>query len=212
MKKTIVMMAGVGFCLISASVSAQQTWEAKKNPTVDSINAKHAGKLITTQRPAITIDQVYPAIGQFQSSVNMDAVSVAITPDEQSKGVVWVTGLPQGKVKAMLKKSPATYRIPPQTLEEGKEVPEGTLIYDKETNILQISIGKSFNETDPASVFLPQPAEEFVEADAKVKSDKIKGETVKIKSDKVKIKTNKVEPKPWMYTGTKVEKSTAANQ
>ena len=212
MKKTILMMAGVGFCLISASVSAQQTWEAKKNPTVDSINAKYADKLITTQRPAATIDQVFPAIGQYQSSVNMDAASVTITPDEQSKGVVWVTGLPQGKVKAMLKRSPATYRIPPQTMEDGKEVAEGTLIFDKETNTLQISIGKPYNEADPASVFLPQSAEVLVEADAKVKSDKIKSETVKIKSDKVKIKAKKVEPKPWMYTGTKVEKSTAANQ
>jgi hypothetical protein len=212
MKKTIVMMAGISFCLISASVSAQQNWEAKKNPTVDSINAKHAGKLITTQRPAVTIDQIYPAIGQYQSSVNMDATSVSITPDEQSKGVVWITGIPQGKVKAMLKRSPATYRIPPQTLEDGKEVAEGTLIFDNETKTLQISIGKRYNEVDPASVFLPQPVEELVEPDAKVKSDKVKGDIVKIKSDKVKIKTNKVEPKPWMYSGTKLEKSTASNQ
>ena len=204
-------MAGISFCLISASVSAQQTWDAKKNPTVDSINAKHADKMVTTQRPPVTIDQIYPVIGQYQSSVNMDAASVTITPDEQSKGVVWITGLPQGRVKAMLKRSPATYRIPMQTLEDGKEVPEGTLIFDNETKTLQISIGKRYNETDPASVFLPQPAEELVEPDAKVKSDKVKGEVVKIKSDKTKTKISKAEPKPWMYTGTKIEKSTASN-
>jgi len=205
-------MAGISFCLISASVNAQQTWDAKKNPTVDSINAKYADKMITTARPAATIDQIFPVIGEYQSSVNMDAASVTITPDETSKGVVWVTGLPQGKVKAMLKRSPATYRIPAQTLEDGKEVPEGTLIFDNETKTLQISIGKRYNEVDPASVFLPQAAEELVDADAKVKDDKVKGEVVKIKSDKVKVKTNKVEPKPWMYSGTKIEKTTASNQ
>jgi len=198
-------MAGVAFCLFSASVNAQQTWEAKKNPTVDSINAKYADKMITTQRPAVTIEQIYPAIGQYQSTVNTDAASVTITPDEQSKGVVWVTGLPQGKVKAMLKKSPATYRIPPQMSEDGKEIPEGTLIFDKDANTLQISIGKSFNEADPASAFLPQPVEVVAEP------------TVKVKSDKVKIKTNKekekvAETKVWMYSGTKIEKSTASNQ
>lgn len=213
MKKTIVIMAGVAFCLFSASVSAQQTWDAKKNPTVDSINAKYADKLITTQRPAVTIDQVFPVIGQYQSSVNIDVASVTVNPDEQSKGIIWVTGLPQGKLKAMLKKSPATYRIPTQTSEDGKVIPEGTLIYDKETNTLQISIGKPFNEADPASVFLPQTVEVVDAETAKVKSDKIKSETVKIKSDKIKIKPNKeAEPKLWMYTGTKVEKSTASNQ
>ena len=67
--------------------------------------------------------------------------------------IVWVKGLPQGRVKAYLRKSPATYRIPAQKTEAGKNVPEGTLIFDKETSTLNISLGAPFNEADPAAVF-----------------------------------------------------------
>lgn len=56
---------------------------------------------------------------------------------------MWIEGLPQGRVKAMLRKSPATYKIPAQKTEEGKEVAEGTLMFDKETNTLSICIGKT---------------------------------------------------------------------
>jgi len=199
MKTIIVMIAGIAFCLFSASASAQQTWDPKKNSTVDSINAKYADKILPP-RPATTIEQIYPVIGQYQSSVNTDAASVSINLDEQSRGIIWVTGLPQGKIKAMLKKSPATYRIPKQTLEDGTEVPEGTLMYDKDANTLQISIGNKYNEIDPASAFVPQPVV-------------VEEPVVKVKADKMKIKTkNKtVEPKVWMYTGTKIEKTTAAS-
>jgi hypothetical protein len=195
MKKTIVMMAGITFCLFSASVNAQQAWDATKNPTVDSINAKYEGKMLPV-KPVVTIDKIFPVLGQYESSINADAASVTITLDEKIKGIVWVTGLPQGKLKAMLKKSPATYRIPAQTTEDGKPIAEGTLIYDTDANTLRICIGKAFNESDPASVFLPQPEEVAVE--------KAKAKTAK---------TNKeVQPKPWMYTGAKTEKSTALNQ
>jgi hypothetical protein len=195
MKKTIGMVAGIAFCLVAASVNAQQTWDATKNPTVDSINSKYEGKMLPA-KPAVTIDKVFPVLGQYESSINTDAASVSITLDEKSKGIVWVTGLPQGKLKAMLKKSPATYRIPAQVSEDGKQIAEGTLIYDAETNTLRICIGKVFNETDPASAFLPQPEEVVVE--------KTKGKIAKT--------TKAAQSKPWMYTGAKTEKSTALNQ
>lgn len=186
-----------------AAVNAQQPWDSKKNPTVDSINAKYADKMLPA-RPAVTIDQVYPVIGNYQSSVNTDAANVNIVLDEASHGIIWVTGLPQGKIKAMLKKSPATYRIPAQTGEDGKTIPEGTLIYDKDANTLNIVIGKPFNESDPGQVFMPATTDQAV-ADEQVTVK------TKTKTSAGKTKTKEVKPKAWTYTGTKVEATTAAS-
>jgi hypothetical protein len=201
MKNTIVMMAVIAFSF--SAVNAQQTWDPKKNPTVDSINAKYADKMLPA-RPPVTIDQVFPVIGQYQSTVNMDASNVTITLDEASRGIVWVTGLPQGKIKAMLKRSPATYRIPAQTGEDGKMIPEGTLIYDKDANTLNIVIGKPYNEEDPGKVFLPQTTDEVV-------ADQPVTVKTKTKSGTSKTKTKEVQPKAWTYTGTKVMQTTASN-
>lgn len=200
MKNTVVVVAGILLC-ISASVKAQQTWDPTKNPTVDSIRSKYEGKLVVSKPPP-TIDDVFPVIGQYQSTVNMEASTVTITIDEMNKGIVWINGLPQGRMKAMLKRSPATYRIPAQAAEDGKQIPEGTLIYDKDANLLSVCLGKKFNETDPASVFLPQPEEPIV---AEATPAKGKSKTAKpVKKD--------IEPKPWMYTGNKIEKPAVAKQ
>ena len=141
------------------------------NPTVDSIAAKY--KLQPMPEP-MTVEQVFPAIGEYQPSAAaapattdsastttsattepaMPAVtSVKIMLDEQNKGIVWVDGLPQGKIKAMLRKSPSTSKIPAQKTESGTDVPEGTLIYDKDTKTISIILGREYNEQDPASVF-----------------------------------------------------------
>src|SRR5688572_10251008 len=199
MKKTITMVAGFVFLLLSAFVNAQEpvkvpetkTWDAKKNPTVDSITAPYAAKMIPA-RPALTTDQIFPVLGRYESSLNADAASVTITMDEQNKGLVWIDGLPQGRIKAMLRKSPATYKIPAQKTAEGKDVAEGTLIFDKDANTLNIVIGKPYNSEDPASVFVT--AEEPVVE-------------VKTKGSKTKIKTQKL--KAWVYTGTKIPVETA---
>jgi hypothetical protein len=53
----------------------------------------------------------------------------------------------------LLRKSPATYKIPAQKTQEGKDVAEGTLIFDKETNTLMICIGKPYTWKIPASAF-----------------------------------------------------------
>ncbi len=37
----------------------------------------------------------------------------------------------------MLRKSPATYKIPAQKTEDGKDVAEGTMIFDKDANKLK---------------------------------------------------------------------------
>ncbi|MDZ4796305.1 MAG: hypothetical protein SGI83_18690 [Bacteroidota bacterium] len=206
MKKTFVIMGSIALCLLTLSASAQQTdplppqpvktWDAKTNPTVDSITSKYKDKMVST-RPALTTADIFPVLGEFESASNADAAHIIVSQDEQNKGVIWIAGLPQGKLKAMLRKSPATYKIPSQKNEEGKDIQEGTLIFDKETNNLSILIGKEFNAADPASAFVPvtEPIEEV-----KVKS----------KTAKTKIKKEK-KPQTWTYTGTKMVKETVMN-
>jgi hypothetical protein len=210
MKTTLGIVGGIVLSLLTASVHAQvtpttptttptttttTTWDASKNPTVDSINAKYRDKIVAAP-VALTTEQIFPVIGKYESSTNPEALIITITLDEQNKGIAWIDGLPQGRVKAMLRKSPAVYKIPAQKTEEGKDVKEGTLIYDKEMNTLSIVLGKEFNAENPAAVFTePAPVEE--EAVVKTKS----------KSKKAK----KVEEKPWIYTATKLEKTTAMN-
>jgi hypothetical protein len=209
MKKTITMVAGFVLLLLSFTVKAQEpqtetkpqpeqkTWDARNNPTVDSIMSPYAAKLIPA-RPALTTDQIFPALGQYESSANADAASVTITLDPENKGIVWIEGIPQGRTKALLKKSPSTYKIPAQKNAEGKEIPEGTLYFDQDANTLHIVIGKTYNDADPAVVF-NTVTEEPVEAEVKVKSSKTKVKKV-------------AKAKAWVYTGTKIENTTALNQ
>ncbi len=209
MKKTIGIVGGFALSLLFATIHAQepttptpttpdpaQTWDAKKNPTVDSINAKYRDKMIPAREP-MTIDKIFPVLGQYETTVNaVDAPSVIVTLDEQNKGIIWVEGLPQGRVKAMLRKSPAIYKIPAQKTEAGKDVAEGTLVYDKDANTMNIVIGKPYNTEDPLSVF-NAPAEEEVVAEVKTKGSKTKAKTAKVK--------------PWTYTGTKLIVETAVS-
>lgn len=205
MKKTIVIMSGIALCLLTVSAKAQtvpQTspaWEAKKNATVDSITSKYTDKYVAA-KPAPTTEDIFPALGKFESTTNTDAANVLITLDELNKGVIWISGIPQGRIKAMLRKSPATYKIPAQKTEEGKDVAEGTLIFDKETNILSINIGKMYNVEDPAFVF----AAPAIGNQSSVPEIKTKTKGSKVKTKKV------VTPKAWVYTGTKVVTETVS--
>ena len=196
MKKTFLITGVIAlFSTLAITTSAQETpvketttqenWDAKKNPTVDSIMSQYKDKYVAA-KPAQTIADIFPAIGEYESATNAETAKLSITIDPNNKGLVWIEGLPQGRVKAMLRKSPATYKIPAQKTEEGKEVAEGTLMFDKETNTLSICIGKEYNTTDPSAAFMM--AEE--EPAAKVsKNSKAKKTTV---------------TKPWIYTGTKI--------
>jgi len=208
MKKTIGILGGFALSMLFMTVNAQEpttpttttpsttTWDYKKNPTVDSINAKYKDKMVPARTP-MTLEQIYPVVGQYQTTVNTtDAPAVKITLDETNKGLVWIEGLPQGKVKAMLRKSPSTYKIPAQKTEDGKDVAEGTLVYDKDANTLNIVIGAPYNAEDPHAVFATTPAEQTVV------------EEVKTKGSKTKVKTKKV--KPWTYSGTKIAVETAS--
>jgi hypothetical protein len=212
MKKTIGMMGGFALSMLFLSVSAQEpvnpppttnptAWDAKKNPTVDSINAKYKNNMVPAREP-VTIEKIFPVLGQYQSTINTDAPTVSISIDPENKGVIWVEGVPQGKIKAMLRKSPSTYKIPAQKTEDGKEIPEGTLVFDKEANTLNMVIGTPYNPEDPLAVFnTATTVEQPAQADAK---------EMKAKTAKSKTKT-KTKVKPWTYSGTKVNVETASS-
>lgn len=215
MKKITGIVAAIVFSLLVSTVRAQDTskpamptqpttWNAKKNPTVDSITAPFESKLLPP-RPAPTTADIYPVIGTYESSTNTDAPSVTISLDPDNKGLVWVEGLPQGRIKAMLRKSPAIYKIPAQTTADGKEVPEGTLIFDKDANMLSINIGHAYISEDPASVFAVTTTTEDMNAANDQAVTKTKTKNGKVVKTKVKE-----QPKPWVYTGTKVDKTTAS--
>lgn len=211
MKKTALF---AGMFLLFAAVNAQETKPAVSNPTVDSIAAKYK---LQPMPEALAIEQVFPVIGEYQATASTEATAsepaaatteatsatvanLKVVLDEQNKGLIWIEGLPQGKVKAMLRKSPSTYKIPAQKTEEGNDVKEGTLIYDKDTKTISVIIGKAYNDMDPAASFLPATSEEPVAEAPKAKTAKGKKPVAK------KVK----EQKPWVFVGTKIEHTTAA--
>jgi hypothetical protein len=191
MKKTIGIVGGIVLSLLMQNSYAQQTWEAKNNPTVDSITAKYKDKMVQP-KAAASITDIFPALGKYESATNPEAALLTITQDAENKGIVWIEGLPQGKVKATLRKSPATYKIPVQKTEDGKDVAEGTLIFDKETGTLRICIGKPFDTENPEAAFAVPETAEVVAGTKPVKSKK------------------PATPKAWVYTGTKLTNETAA--
>jgi hypothetical protein len=200
MKKTIGTVGVFVLSLLLMPAQAQQTtpaaepskWDPKKNPTVDSLISPYQSKILPARAP-LTTEDIFPVIGKYESATNADAARISIMLDEQNNGLVWVEGLPKGKIKAMLRKSPATYKIPVQKNEAGKDVAEGTLIFDKETNTLSICIGKPFDAANPAGVFLQ--TEEPATATPSGTSGKKKPAL----------------PRAWIYTGTKQVKETASN-
>src|SRR5438477_6332397 len=199
MKKTL-FFAGIASFLLTLTTKAQQPTqpqptqptEQKKsgNPTVDSIESKYT---LAPMPNAMTTEQIFPVIGQYQSSTNADQ-KVTITLDDQNKGFVWIDGLPQGRVKGVFKKTPATYKIPAQKTAEGTDVPEGTLIFDKDANTLTIMLGRPFNDADPASVFATTTMTDESATTEKATVTKTKGN---------KTKTKLKKPEPWVFTGTK---------
>jgi hypothetical protein len=138
MKNTIFSILTVLF--FSVAVNAQST--------VDSIRSKYT---LLPMPEALTIEKTFPAIGQYQLNNGNNALIIAL--DSNNKGIIWVDGLAEGRIKAYLKKAPGTYRIPVQKTSGGKSIGEGTLIYDRDINLLNIAIGGGYNEADPAAIF-----------------------------------------------------------
>ena len=197
------------------------TATAQAQNTVDSIAAKY--KLTPMPEP-LTIEKTFPVLGTYQLTTGADASvttattattttgtetattnNVVVSLDPENKGVIWVEGLPQGKFKAYLKKSPATYRVLAQKTESGNSIPEGTLIYDPETKALNIALGKDYDDADPAAIFAMNPAVMgATTTDVTAPADN----TVKVK---VKTATSKTKSKVTYFTANKVEQTTTTS-
>jgi hypothetical protein len=186
MKNTFFLFIAALF--ITASVNAQST--------VDSIRAKYT---LQPMPGALTIEKAFPVLGTYHLTTDSTS-TLTVSMDSASKGMVWVEGLPQGKFKAFLKQSPATYRITAQKTESGTNVPEGTLMFDTTTNTLNIALGKAYNEANPGEIF-------GTVADAGVSTDVANtGTEVKVKT---KTKATKSKAKVVFYSATKVQNTTA---
>jgi len=187
MKNTIFLF--IAALLFGASVNAQST--------VDSINAKYQ---LLPMPQAMTLEKSFPVLGSYiLTTKEGTTVPVTITIDSASKGIVWVEGLPEGKFKAYLKRSPATYRIVAQKNDAGKSIPEGTLIFDQTTNTLNVALGKKFDDVDPAAIFTMT---------GDVTADVASGTEVKVKS---KTATKKTKEKVVFYSATKADTTTTTS-
>lgn len=144
----------------------------------------------------LTTEKIFPAMGQY-TVTNKEGVTsnVSVTLDETNKGIIWIDGLPEGRIKATLKKSPGTYKIPEQKLGEEKDaktVKEGVFIYDKDANLLNVCIGCTYDNENPAIAFAP-PAEE---------TTTMPEEAPKKTTKKTKVK-KEVKAQPVFYSGSK---------
>lgn len=175
---------------VTASVKAQST--------IDSIASKYQ---LQPMPEALTIEKTFPVIGSYQlTAADGSSQNVTITLDSANQGIIWVEGLPEGRMKAYLRKSPGTYRILSQKSESGKQIPEGTLLFDPSTNTLNIALGKAFDVADPASVFT---------LNGNVDANTVESGTVvkvKSKSANTKSKTRVI-----YYTATKAEVNTSTS-
>lgn len=244
--KKIAIITSAALLLFTAAVNAQtdtvpkQTTDpvaqqpvATEQPVAKVNNDKYNNWSADTYKmqpmpEALSTEKIFPVIGNYQlTDKEGTASTVTVTLDPSNKGIVWIEGLPQGKIKATLRKSPATYKIPVQPLGESamteevvaadaksakakkakevkaKELPEGVLIYDKDANVLNVCIGCKYNNEDPNLAFTPSDATATEEVE---KAEKKTAKTAK----KSKAKVAKI--KPVHYTGTKVIETTAVTE
>jgi hypothetical protein len=78
-------------------------------------------------------------------------------------------------------------------------------------------LGREFNDQDPASAFTNATAstqdQSMATNDESKMNDQSKASVTKTKGNKTKTKTVvEKKPEPWVFTGTKIEQGTAANQ
>ena len=164
-------------------------------------------KMLPMPEP-LTTEKIFPVIGHYTVTAKTLATTnatvadntsaptsdVTITVDETNKGIAWVEGLPQGKIKAYLRKSPSIYMIPAQKTADDKDLAQGVLIFDKDANTLDVCIGCKYNSEDPASAFTMTEEPVIEQPVVKTKSKHKKG-----------IAKAKVKPvKTWRYSGSKI--------
>ena len=157
--------AFVALALFLGAVANAQTTPAPTQPVTDTAattatmvytsigkaNVTHPERLQGVKSETLTPEHVFPALGSYKGS-GTSTGDVTISLDPENKGIVWVDGLPQGRFKALMKKAPATYKIPAQTSEGGKAIAEGTLYLNDDTNELTIVLGRPFNDANPGVI------------------------------------------------------------
>jgi hypothetical protein len=201
MKKTSFIL-GVLFVLFSAVSYAQTDITQPVQPAkTDQWNTYTPEKYKMLPMPEpLTTEKMFPVIGKYSlTDKDGSATNVTITLDEANKGIVWVDGLPQGKIKAYLKKVPGIYLIPAQKSADEKDIATGVLIYNKDNSTLDVCIGCAYNTEDPASAFTV--AEPIVEEQAVTSKTKNKKAIAKAKVKPVKT---------WKYSGNKITEGTAS--
>lgn len=203
MKKAAII-AGAAFLLSTAAVNAQtDTVPVQPVKTrTDQWNNHNPDKYKLQPMPeALSREKIFPVIGKYNVTDKAGTAStVTINIDESNKGLAWIEGLPQGRIKAHLRKSPGVYKIPAQKTADDKAVPEGVLIYDKDANTLDVCIGCTYNIEDPGAPFAAVAEPEV----APVTETKVKKGAV------VKSKTKMKPVKTWKYSGTKIVETTAS--
>lgn len=156
MKNTIVLASAL---LITAAAEAQTQSDSTKKPLTvtaattlsdTSINSAYVAdpaalKSLTSE--TLRPEHAFPILGSYTSTGSASG-NVTITLDSANKGIVWVEGLPQGRFKALMKKAPATYKIPAQKTESGKDVQEGTLFFNPSSKELTILLGRPFDDAN----------------------------------------------------------------
>lgn len=222
------MLAAAAFTLLTASVSAQTTSTTDTVPQQQSVTSTTATTVskdkynnwsadtykMQPMPEALTQEKIFPVVGKYQVTDKEGTASeLTVSLDPSNKGLVWIEGLPQGKIKANLRKSPAVYKIPTQklgddpTAKDAKEVAEGVLIYDKDANTINVCLGCTYNAENPAVAFDAAAATE-AQPEATEAAPK---KTAKAKSKKAAApKVAKIVPV--RYSGTKVIEQTAAVQ
>jgi hypothetical protein len=76
--------------------------------------------------------------------------------------------------------------------------------------VINVMLGRSFNDADPASVFATANTADQTMAPNDQANEQMN--VAKTKGKKAKVKVKKEEPAPWVFTGTKILQGTALNQ
>ncbi|GAB3009044.1 hypothetical protein GCM10027051_07220 [Niabella terrae] len=200
--------------VLAATVYGTTFAQVSTTPEVPK-NYKPAPKELLPMPGELTDEMIFPVLGKYAYTNEEGASSeVLVYRDDANKGTVWVNGMPQGKFKADLRVSPATYKIPAQkTLQNdlpeyeaaadsvtaataettdkaasrfsGKSLDEGTLLLDTVSRKLYIHVGTKYNEENPTEVF-----PEIAAADSLTVTPEVADETA-VKSKKAAKKANK---------------------
>ncbi|MET0466253.1 MAG: hypothetical protein ABW007_24050 [Chitinophagaceae bacterium] len=225
MKKT-TMLAGAALTLLTASVNAQttttdtvaqqQTVTTTETVSKDKYNNWSADTYKLQPMPeALTQEKIFPVLGQYNiTDKDGNASTVSVSMDPSNKGTIWIEGLPQGRIKANLRKSPAVYKIPAQKLgddpeaKDAKSIAEGVLVFDRDANTLNVCLGCTYNAENPAIAFDATAAAEQADAVAQQEAANPKPAKKKTAAKKATPKVAKVVPV--RYSGSKVIDQTAA--